>query len=110
VPAAAAETALRALLKAAAVTRAFLARLGFVDGQRPTLEASAIEVGDGLIAAFRHLDEPEAARTAGFPIRHNLRGRDRTVLAKHFAEVVRRGLEGEVSDIQILTHRNPLRA
>ena len=53
-------------------TGPLLARPGFVDGQGAALEQGAVEVGDGLLGPAAHLDEPEAARLAGFSVADDL--------------------------------------
>src|SRR5262249_7597663 len=87
---------------AATVTRPLVAGTCLVDGERSAAVLSAVEGRDGLIAALGHLDETEAARTAGLAVRDDLRAGHGAVLAERLAEVVRRRVERQVTDIQIL--------
>src|SRR5439155_17278147 len=98
-----------ALRAVAAAAGALLAGLRLVDGQGTALELGAVQVADGLLGPFGHLDEAEAARAAGLPVRDNLGTGDLAVLAEGFAKVVRGGLEGKVPDVQILAHATPHR-
>lgn len=84
-----------------------LARPGLVDGQGSALEHGPVEVGYGLVGPVRHLDEPEAARPAGVPVGNDLGRGHGAVLAERLAEVVDRGLERQVPDVQILAHHHP---
>src|SRR5262249_18913529 len=95
---------------AGARARAVFARLGLVDGQRAALELGAAQRRDGLVAPVTHLDEPEAARTAGVAVGDDLGAADRAVLAEQLDEVVGGGREGEVADVVVLAHGHPLRA
>jgi len=63
---------------------------------------------DGLFPALAHLDEAEAARAAGFPVRDDLGPGHGAVRAECLDEVIGGGLEGKVSDIDALAHNNPL--
>ena len=66
--------------------------------------------GDGLVTTLTHLHEPKAARAAGLAVAHDLGAGHGPVLRERLTEVVRRGAEGQVADVQILAHCDPLRA
>src|SRR2546426_5864808 len=63
---------------AAAVAATAAGGLHLLDHDRPAVEARAVQAADGLLGLLgrRHLDEPEAARPARLPIRHDARGFD----------------------------------
>src|SRR5271165_2324417 len=74
---------------ATALPAAFLARLGFVDGQRSAVMLLAVERLNGglgfLVAA--HLDEAEPLGAAGVAILDDLGRHDRAVLPKQLRQV-----------------------
>src|SRR4051794_37404263 len=80
--------ATRAEAAAIAAARAVLTRTRLVHRQRAALELAAVEAGDRLVAAFRHLDEAEAARAAGVAIHHHLGPRHTAELPERFEQVV----------------------
>src|SRR5688572_19372899 len=108
---AAAVTAAAATATAAAVPtpgpRPVLAGPGLVHGQRAALEVGAVHGGDRRLGPVRHLDEREPAAPAGLPVRHHLGANHGPVLTECFGQVLVRGLERDVSDIQLLTHALP---
>src|SRR5262245_28226298 len=91
-----------------AAPRTVFTGLGLVDRQLPALELGAVEVGDGLVGPALHLDEGEAARPARLAILDDLGRGHGAVLPERLAEVVGGRAEGKVSDVQFLTHANPL--
>src|SRR5262249_52110149 len=99
--------ALRAVAAVAAGARAVLARLGLVDRQRPALELGAVEGADRLLAALGHLHTAHAARAARLAVHPHLGPGHGPVLGERLAEVVGRGLEREVPDVDVLAHAHP---
>jgi hypothetical protein len=93
-----------------AATAAVLAGLGLVDREGSTTKGGAIQRGDGLVCAVGHFDETEAARLAGIPIRDDLGAGHAAKATEGLAEVVRRGVEGKVANVNVLAHAGPLRA
>src|SRR5262249_47350914 len=90
-PAVAAAGASAAALAAAPTApgpRPVLAGPGLVDGQGAALELLAVHRLDRRVTALAHLDEAEAARTAGLPVHHDLGPADRAVLRERVAEVI----------------------
>lgn len=82
----------------------FFTRTGFVDGERPPLEARAIHFVYGLLGSIRHFHEPEPARPAGFPIGHDLGACHIAKLRERLAEIIRSRLVGQIAHVQILCH------
>jgi len=70
-------------------TRARLLRARFVDGQRATIDALAVERGNcGLRLLLRtHFDKAEALRTLRFTIGDDLSRSHRTVCGKHLLQI-----------------------
>jgi len=91
--------ALVAATPAAAPARALFARTRFVDRESAALEVLLVEHFNGLISfSLRaHLDEGEAAGTAGRPILHDVDRHDRASLGEIVLEVVFGGVIGEVT-------------
>src|SRR5262245_38391162 len=112
VSAAAGTTAATAIAapSAGAAARALLAGLGLVDGQGPASVLRAVEGGDGLVSPLGHLDEAEAARAPGVPVGHDLGTGDGAILREQLAQLIGGGLKGQVADVDVLAHENPLRA
>jgi hypothetical protein len=90
----------------AAGARPILAGSRLVDGQGTPLELGAVQTGDGLVGAVAHLDEGKPARPARVTVRDHLGRLDRAVVAERLGQVVACGTEGEVADVQFLTHVN----
>src|SRR5262249_5144087 len=80
---------------------------GLVDGQGPAPDLLAVERRDGLVPTAGHLDEPEAAGPAGLAVGCHLGPDDLAVRLEQRAEVVRRRLEGQVADVDVLGHVPP---
>src|SRR5262249_27162858 len=95
---------------APAAARAVLPGLGLVDGQVAAPDLLAVEGRDGLVPTAGHLDEADPARPAGLGVADDLGAGDRAVLAEPLDQVVRRHLEGQVADVDVLAHGHPLRA
>src|SRR5262249_5088683 len=89
---------------AGASAGAVFTRLGLVDGQRAALVVGPVEGGDRLVAALAHLYEGEAPRAAGVAVADDLGPGHAAVLAEDLQEVIGGGLEGEVSDVNVLAH------
>jgi hypothetical protein len=90
-----------------ATAAAFLARLGFIDAQRTTIEVGAVHRLDGglPILVRGHFHEREATRTTSVPVEHDLDLRHLpAVAAECSAQRILGGLEGEVTYIQSRTH------
>src|SRR5439155_8277814 len=102
-------TAATAVPTAATTAPPLFARAGLVHRQGPAAKHRAVQGRDGRVRAVTHFHEPEAARPARFPVLHDLRRDHCPVLGELRPQVVFRGGEGEVPDIQIL-HARPLRA
>src|SRR5437868_1508064 len=70
-------------------TAATGALLRLVDVDRAAAELTPAQLGDGLagLLVAAHLDEREAARPTGLPIRHHLGVGDRAVRAEDFSEL-----------------------
>src|SRR5437867_853971 len=66
-------------------------RLGFVDGQRPALEARPVHLSNGLIGPGLHLHEAEAAAAAGLAVHDHLRPGHSAVRLEGGTELVRCG-------------------
>jgi hypothetical protein len=86
---------------APATTATILARPGLVDGQVSALEVLAVQRGDGLRPALAHLHEAEATRAARLAVGGDLGAVHGAVLAEELDQVVRRGGEGEVPDVDV---------
>jgi len=110
-PAAVAASASAAAAAAAVATTAgagaLFTRLGLIDGQGAALELLPVHSGDGLVASGVHLDEREPTAAAGVAIADDLRAQDGPVLGERLDEIVTGGVEGNVPDIQLLTHGLP---
>jgi hypothetical protein len=90
-----------------ATAAAFLARLGFIDAQRTTIEVGAVHRLDGglPILVRGHFHEREATRTTSVPVEHDLDLRHLpAVAAECSAQRILGGLEGEVTYVQSRTH------
>lgn len=81
--AAATAAAATASISATAITTAF-AGLGFVDGQRATIEFLLMQTGNRFTGSilFLHFDKTEALATAGFAILNHFGATDGTELGK----------------------------
>ncbi len=101
---AAVTTTATAVAAATAATGARCTRLSFIDGQGSALERSAVHFGHGLFGPRFHLDETEAAATAGFAVYDYLRPRHGATLRESFAELIRGACERQVTNVQILRH------
>src|SRR5262249_35282021 len=86
-----------------------LAGLGLVDSQGAAADLLAVEGADRLVAAVGHLDEAEAARTAGFAVGDDLGTGHGAVLREQLAQVVGGRLEGQVADVDVLPKGPPPR-
>src|SRR5205814_1227817 len=78
-----------ATTSATATRRTRFARTRFVDGQRPSFDGLAIELGDCLlrIGFARHRDESEPARFTGELVLHEGDFLDRADAGKHVLEI-----------------------
>jgi hypothetical protein len=94
----AATTAAIAAAAAAATRRTRFARTCFVNGQRPTFDGLAIELGDCLlrIRFARHRDKREAARFTGKLVLHQRDFLDRSHAGEHVLEVGFSAVEGKI--------------
>jgi len=89
-------------VSAATARRALLARTGFVDRERPTLEGLFMEHLDRLGNIFRrrHFDEGETAGSPRRAVLHDVNGDHRAGLGEVVLQVIFRGVEGKVTDEQ----------
>jgi hypothetical protein len=85
----------------------FFARASFVDRQRAACQLGAVQTGDGCLSAIVHFDEGKATTASGFPVGDNLCPQHSAELRERLDEVVAGGLEGNVPNIQFLTHNYP---
>src|SRR5207247_7556702 len=104
-PAAAARAAATAA-GAAAVAATAAGGLGLLDHDRPAVEVRAVQAADRLLGLLgrRHLNEPEAARPAGLPIRHDARGLDGAGAGKGFAQALTGGRKRKAADEELDRH------
>src|SRR5262249_48940389 len=107
--AAAAATTTTAATATATATRRAVLRL--VDAERAPVELGAVELADrvGRGLAGGHLDEREAARAAGLAIGHHLDVDHLAAGGEGGAQVLLRGVIGEVAHIQSVLHRSSRR-
>src|SRR5437879_7193915 len=91
---------------AAVATPAARTLVRLADVQGPPLQLAPVQVGDRLLRLSRgaHLDETEAPRPSGRAIRDDGRRLARSGLAEEGLEVRARGVEGKISDDQLLAH------
>src|SRR5438094_5038905 len=98
---------------AAVATPAARTLVRLADVQGPPLQLAPVQVGDRLLRLSRgaHLDETEAPRPSGRAIRDDGRRLARSGLAEEGLEVRAGGVEGKISDEQLLahTHSCPMR-
>ena len=90
---------------AAAITATVFRRaiFGFVDLQPTTVDFFVIECADGFVRCLVfHLDETEAARTAGVSIRDDRGRTDVAMGRKQLLEVTIRGAPGQISNVDLL--------
>src|SRR5258708_1397827 len=74
--------------------------LCFVDAQRPAVHLKAVQSLDrGLRLGLGHVDEPETARLAGFPVVDELHRFHLAVTFKQSLHVLLGGIEGEIPHI-----------
>ena len=79
--------------------------LGLVDFQSPAAQFLAVQGLDGRVGALVvHLDEAEAAQTAGFPVGDEVDADHLTVRGEMVADIVFRRREGQVANIKFLRH------
>src|SRR5450759_1689005 len=97
-----------AAVEPAAVEPAGALRLrpGLVDRQGATAQGILIELRGRLLRFFvcRHLDEREAARTAGCHVAHDTDRFNRSRLAEQFLQLRLSNLVRQVPDVQLPTH------
>ena len=91
----------------AAAARTVFAGLGFVNREVTALEFRLVCGLDGGVAAVAHFHECEAAGAARFAVRDDLSAGDRPVLSEQIGQVVRRGTERQIADIQLLDQETP---
>jgi hypothetical protein len=104
----------------AAGTRAATTALGLVHLDVPAAEVAPIEGANRVICGVRflHLDEGEAPRPTGLPIRDDAHGVDGAVSFEGLLQICLGAREGKVSDVDLLAHlivlfapaRNPIEA
>lgn len=88
-----------------AAGRTSFAFLGLVDLQGAATELFAVQGLHGLEGvSVVHLDEAETAEAAGLTVVDELDGQDFAVLGENVAQVILRGAEGDVTDIDRLRH------
>jgi hypothetical protein len=94
---------------AAATCPALRLRTCLVHHEVTVAEEAAVQHLDrlGRFLFGRHLDESETARTPGELIRHDANRLDGAGLLEELAEILFRGLEGEVAYEQLCGHRWP---
>src|SRR3569832_370520 len=92
----------------AAAAPAAGALLGLVDRQGTAHELTTVQVADRgrCLGVRRHLDEAEAARTAGVAIHDQLGLGHRARVREQVAQVHFRGVEREISYVESLAHRD----
>src|SRR5262249_57006298 len=81
-----------------------------LDLNRPAVEVRAVEAANGLLGFLgsRHLDEPEAARSAGVPVGHDTRRFDAADRRESFAQALVRGGGGQTAYEEFDSHaRSP---
>ena len=85
----------------AAESRAFFARLGFVDGHVPALPLRAVEGCDGGLGTFGrlHSDKGKSARALRDFVHDEVDLLNGTVCSKHILEIVFGDVEGEIPDV-----------
>ena len=91
---------------AAAAARALFARLGDVDGKGAAIHFLAVQGFNGFVGFLdgTHGDKTKPARTAGFPVHHQVGFSDRAMRGERVIQVVFGGIEGKVSNIQFIAH------
>jgi hypothetical protein len=101
---AAAEAATAAATTTAAATGTLLRD---VDAQRATFEILLVQLVERLLGALgrRHLDEAETARLASHPVEHQLDLFDFTARGELLLDQVFSGVEGQVADVQTISHK-----
>jgi hypothetical protein len=106
-PAAAATTAAIASATATApraTASAFCLRTSFIHIQRSAPVLGSVQSGDCFVALFgvRHLDEPEAARSAGITIGKDRNPVDLSILLKQLAQLIFPSVEAEIPNEDVL--------
>ena len=101
-----AATATTAITTTATAARAFFARLGHVNSEGAAIHFLAVQGLDGFVGFLGgpHGDKTKTARTAGFPVHHQVGFGDRAMLGERVIQVVFGGIEGKVSHIQFIAH------
>jgi hypothetical protein len=91
---------------AAATTTTTTAILGLLHGNLTARHVTPVDLLDRLARLFlrRHLDEAEAARTAGFTVRHDLRVGHGAEPAEKIAQVQLGDGVGQISNVESRSH------
>src|SRR5437773_1542009 len=92
--------------RAAAIAAAAAGGFRLLDQDRPAVEVRAVQAADGLLGVLgrRHLDEPEATRPAGLPIRHDARGFDGAGAGEGLTQALSGGRERKTADEEFDCH------
>jgi hypothetical protein len=87
---------------------AILTWLGFVDFQSATAEFLTVELLDSSRSFFvrSHLNKRESPRLAGVVVLNEVYGFHGARLTKQFLQILARGLEREISNIEFRCHRD----
>ena len=109
-PATAAAAAVTTATTATTAAATALTGLGNVHGEVTTLNHLTVETADGGLGSgvAAHLDEAEAARTARLTVRDNGGAADGAEGGEQLRELVVSGVEGEVSDVELVLGHGPL--
>ena len=104
--AAAAAEAAAAAATAATTAAATAAILGLLHGDLTSLDVAAVDLLDRLagLVLGRHLDEAEAARTAGFTVRDDLGVRYGADAAEQVAQVQLGDRVGQIANVESRSH------
>src|SRR5688572_31592307 len=99
-------TAATAAATESAAARAGRHRLRLVDGQVAAAEVVVVELVDGALRFFvgRHLDEAEAACTAGCHVAHDLDALDSATAGEELLQILLPRAVREVAHVKFSTH------
>ena len=90
---------LPAAVAAVSTATAIFFGLGFIDIQRPAVQVTAVESGNGLfsLTVIAHFYESKASGLSGFPVRNDVHPINRAVLFEHRANGAFGSSEAEIS-------------
>jgi hypothetical protein len=102
-------TAIAAAAEATAATTTTATRTALlrdIDAERTAFEVLTVEVRQRLLSAFlrRHLDEAEAARAAGHPVKHQSNLADLATGGEALRNQIFSRVKREVANIQTIRH------